>query len=54
MNYIHLDVGSIQGLKLCLESVMSPVLAGRCFTTSATWEAPWSSKEYSLHMQTLI
>ena len=45
---------SIQGLKLCPESVTSPALAGRCFTTRATWEAPWSSKEYSLYMQTLI
>ena len=27
------------------ESLMSPALAGRLFTTSATWEAPYGLKE---------
>ena len=27
-------------------SLLSPALAGGCFTTSTTWEAPWSAAKY--------
>ena len=36
-------------------SPMSPALAGRFFTTSATWEAPgssWMYTKYHIHTQT--